>query len=328
MQAVENDPVETDSIFIRRCQDQGRLQTFTPAPLGEQRQRFMALVADMQRHGADYTSQLSMLTLAGLHRTGEQQESPHTLISDLLQRTDIRENKEEQLELWQSRLMLKLGEWFDHQQADIDTTLSHIASRQNALVQALREEEENPFSFTAELGESTRQPDALLRHRLKAWTRLWMHDQNQSLGILVTRHGLAMEQLTEVYEKISGQTAAPLVSLELPLKGEDEVQTSSSLIDAFPPLQEALLQLMQPLGTEQAANIAAQWGREQDAWQQLLNQQYPRAQAGRCRLDFYYFPGISARGLMMEGFGGGTRSDATNGTSGEQGCCVALLNMG
>ena len=65
MQAVENEPQENDSDFVRHCREQGRLQTFTPAPLGEQRLRFMALVEDMRRRGADYTVQLSMLTLAG-----------------------------------------------------------------------------------------------------------------------------------------------------------------------------------------------------------------------------------------------------------------------
>ena len=94
MQAVENDPRETDSVVVRQCQDQGRWRPITPAPLGEHRQRFMALVSDMRHHGADYTSQLSMLTLAGLHRGGDQRESTHSLISDLLQRTDIREKQE------------------------------------------------------------------------------------------------------------------------------------------------------------------------------------------------------------------------------------------
>lgn len=321
MQAVENEPLQTDSPFVRRCRDQGRWRAFTPVPLGEQRQRFMALVTDMRRHGADYTSQLSMLTLAGLSRGGGQRESTHSLISDLLQRTDIREKQEEQLQLWQSRLMLKLGEWHDLQRADIDTTLSHIASRQNDLLRELRDEHENPFSFTAELGESARESEDMLRHRLKAWTRLCMHDRSQPRGILVTRHGLAMELLQDVYEKISGQTANSLLSLDLPLRGDDESQIDAPLSNALPALQAMILTLMEPLGVEQATNIGAQWAHEQGAWQQLLDQHYPPEQTGRCRLECYFFPGISARRLMMEGLGG--RADKETKT--EPGCCIALL---
>jgi len=325
MQAVENEPLETEATFVHRCREKGRLRTFTPAPLGEQRQRFMALVTDMQRHGADYTSQLSMLTLAGLHRGGEQRESTHALISDLLQRTDIREKQEEQLQLWQSRLMLKLGEWFDLQQTEIDTTLSHIASRQNALLQELREEDENPFSFTAGLGESTHGSEDMLRHRLKAWTKLCMHDQDQPQGILVTRHDLAMELLQEVYEKLSGQTASALLDLELPLAGDDDTPTNAPLISGLPALQELLLKMMEPLAAEQATAIAAQWANDQDKWQRLLDQHFPPEQAGRCRLELYYFPGISARRLFMEGFGGGMQSGTYNVKNTDEGCCIALL---
>src|SRR5665647_2121596 len=68
LQAVEDEPLEKDlsTHFTEQLLQQGTLQLFTPVPLGEQRQRFLALTGDMQKRQDDYTSQLSMLTLAGL----------------------------------------------------------------------------------------------------------------------------------------------------------------------------------------------------------------------------------------------------------------------
>ncbi|MGE4558599.1 MAG: hypothetical protein AB7E77_00220 [Desulfobulbus sp.] len=325
MQAVENEPVETDSAFVRHCLDQGMLRTFTPVPLGDQRQRFLALIEDMRRHGADYTSQLSMLTLAGMQRDREQRESTHALMADLLQRTDIREKEEEQLQLWQSRLMLKLGEWYDLQQADIDSTLNHIASRQDALVQALREEEETTFSLPAGAGESSREPESLLRHRLKAWSRLCFHDQSQAPGILVTCHNMALELLQEVYEKLQGQPAQTLVSLDLPENSGDAPPTASPLCAQVPALRQAVADMMHPLAPEQAAAVAQQWNSIEEQWKQLLERQYPLEQTGRCRLELVYFPGISGRRLLLEGFAGGLRSGRPQETLAEQGCCLGLL---
>lgn len=325
MQAVENEPVETDSAFVRHCLDQGVLRTFTPVPLGEQRQRFLALIEDMRRHGADYTSQLSMLTLAGMQRDREQRESTHALMAGLLQRTDIREQEEEQLQLWQSRLMLKLGEWYDLQQADIDSTLDHIASRQEALLQALREEEETTFSLPAGTGESSPEPESLLRHRLKAWSRLCFHAQSEAPGILVTRHSMAMELLQEVYEKLHGQPAKILVSLDLPGNTGEAPPTAPPLCAQVPLLRQAVAGMMQPLAPEQAAAIAQQWDSMEEKWKQLLDRQYPLEQTGRCHLEMVYFPGISGRRLMLEGFAGGVRSGMPQKTAAEPGCCLGLL---
>lgn len=323
MQAVENEPIETDSVFVRHCLDQGRLQTFTPAPLGDQRQRFMALVEDMRRHGADYTSQLSMLTLADLHRGNEQRESRHTLMSDLLRRTDIREKEADQLQLWQSRLMLKLGEWYDLQQADIDNALDRIVSRQGALLQELREEEDNPFNLTANLGESSRETENLLRHRLRAWCRLCFHAQAEAPGMLVTRHDTAFDLLQEMYEKQHGQVAQTLVSMELAMG--DDLLAAVPLIEQIPALPGVIEQLLQPVAPEQATTIVRQWQAVQDTWEQLLAGEYPHA--GRCRLDLVYFTGISASRLMLEGFAGGMRTGGQEKNEAEQGCCLGVLRM-
>jgi hypothetical protein len=325
MQAVENESLATDSGYLSRCLEMGRLGSFTPAPLGPERDRFMALVEDMRRNGADYTTQLSMLTLAGLQRGGQQRESSGSLISDLLKRTDIRTEEVAQLQLWQSRLMLKLGEWFDAQQTDIGSALSHITTRQQDLFQELREEDELPFSQPSEAGQSSAESASMLKHRLKAWARLYFHDLEQTPRLLITRHALAMELLQEVYEKIRRQEASVLVSLPLPCLALRESPGAQPLLQKLPRLQAALSQLMAPLAPEAAATLADDWRQHQADWKELLEEEFPQHQAGRCQLEFIYFPNISAKRLMMEGFAAGKSDSGTGTTSQEQGCCLALL---
>jgi len=326
MQAVENESLAPDAGYLSRCLEMGRLGSFTPAPLGPERDRFMALVEDMRRNGADYTTQLSMLTLAGMQRGGQQRESSGSLISDLLKRTDIRTEEVTQLQLWQSRLMLKLGEWFDAQQTDIGNALSHITTRQQDLFQELREEDElPPFSQPSEAGQSSAESASMLKHRLKAWARLYFHDLEQTPRLLITRHDLAMELLQEVYEKIRRQEATALIRLQLPCLALRESPNAQPLLQKLPRLQATLSQLMTPLAPEAATTLADDWKKNQADWEGLLEQEFPQHQAGRCQLEFIYFPNISAKRLMMEGFTTGKSDPGTDTTSQEQGCCLALL---
>lgn len=326
MQAVENEPIETRSSFVERCISQGRLQALSPSPLSDdQRLRFMALVDDMRRHGADYISQLGMLTLAGLHRGSDQRESSRALVADLLQRTNIREREEEQLLLWQSRLVLKLGEWHDQQQSDIDSALHHIAARQDALLQELREEEDNPFSLTTELAESSREAETLLRQRLKAWCRLFWHGQVEAPGLLVTRHRTVMDLLHEVYEKQYRKPGDTVAILDLPCVTPDKTTCDGPLVGQFPELQQAVAHLSGPVSEDMAKDIRDQFIARTQEWQSLIAQRFPGGASNRCRLELVYFPEISCRRLLLEGFAGGVRSGNQENAEPEKGCCLGLL---
>lgn len=324
LQAVENEPLETDSVFVRQCLAQTQLAPFSPVPLGEQRQRFMALVEDIRRHGTDYMHQLSMLTLAGLNRD-DQQETTHSLMADLLRRTDIKEKKEENLLLWQSRLLLKLGEWHDQQQTEIDTALHHITARQDALLQALREEDEDtPFVLFTKGAEDSGETEILLRRRLKAWCRLCLHNQGQPPGIPVTRHAPVMELLQEMFEKHHQANTSTLAHLELPLTTTDTIQ-APPLIEQFPDLQQAIGALAAPLSLDQATSIKQIMTNTRAAWQHALETRYPADVVDHCRLAFVYFPGTRKSQLLLEGCTRGTRSESDKKNVSETGCCIALL---
>jgi hypothetical protein len=329
MQAIENEPPDqgTISLFVERCRQEGRLRELTPAPLGDQRERFLALVQDMRRRGSDYTSQLSMLTLAGLSRR-EQKESKQSILADLLKMTDIKEQEAQELMLWQSRLVLKLGEFFDAQQTTLNQALSNIASRQDALLAELREEEDDLFAGAESLGNANQETDGMLDHRLKAWSRLCLHDADQPQGVLVASRPSALDRLQEVYEKIRGRSPQLWASLELPTfaAAGDQTGAVAPLGEHCPTLGQALeaMTINQAHLTEEALQELVAAGAQQ--WVEYVKSR-PTARTGlRHVLELYRFPEISARGLLQEGFAGGGPSGRTDLYGPPSGCFVGLLS--
>ena len=332
MQAIENEPAQQGVApsFIEHSQQLGRLQRFTPVPLGDQRERFLALVHDMRQRGVDYTSQLSMLTLAGLNRR-DQPESKHSILSNLLQRSDIKEQEEAKLLLWQSRLILKLGEFFDEEQGELNKALREITNQQDTLLADLCEEEDNPFVLPAGMQNNGQETDGLLRHRLKAWSRLCFHDGNPAPGLLVTGHGAAMDLLQEVYEKLHRQSARLLVRLELPC-GTPPSGHNASLDEPLgqqcQSLHLALAALSTGVSSGQLKEGLEQLLKDgQTQWSQHLSRHFPSGQDKHCILDLFFFPEISTRQLCAESFGGGTLSGKQVAEEVATGCVVGLLRI-
>jgi hypothetical protein len=332
MQAVENEPAKQELApsFIEHCQQEGRLRRFTPVPLDDQRERFLALVHDMRRRGVDYTSQLSMLTLAGLNRR-DQPESKHSILSSLLQRSDIKEQEEAELLVWQSRLILQLGEFFDEEQGELNKALREITNQQDTLLADLCEEEDNPFVLPTGTQNTSQETDGLLRHRLKAWNRLCFHDGNPAPGLLVTSHGAVMDLLQEVYEKRHRQNARLLVRLELPCGtppsghslafNQPLGQQCHSLHPALAALSTGVSSVQLEEGVEQLLKDG------QAQWSQHLSSHFPSSQDKLGVLDLFLFPEISARQLCEESFGGGTLSSKQVAEEGATGCVVGLLKI-
>ena len=333
LQAVEDEPLGTGfpTPFIEQLLQQGTLQLFTPAPLGDQRERFLALTGDMQKRRDDYTSQLSMLTLAGLSRR-DQTETKNSILTNLLKIGNIdSRNEDEELLLWQSRLMLKLGEFFDAEQDELNEALHNITNRQDDLLAELREETDNPFSLTAGLQDSGHKADPILQHRLKAWSRLYFHGTPQSRPqVFITAHEAVLDTLQEVFEKNHRQNASQIASLELPARfshASPDAPAPEPLVSQCAGLQAALAALTttdtSPLPraetvTEHFAACAADWSH-------ILGTRYHTKQYGRCTLDLFLFPEISPRQLFLESFTGSRPAEHHKGLITCLGTVVGLL---
>lgn len=332
LQAVENDPAEQEvgSGFVEQCCQAGRLRSWIPAPLGEQRERFLALVNDMRRSGAEYISQLGMLALAGLHHD-HRSESKHAILA-ALQGQNNSEHEEREMLLWQSRLVLKLAELYDVQQAEINEALGRIAARQDTLLAELRDEEEDtPFSLTTSLHEIGQETDTTLLHRLKAWSRLCLHDPEQPQGLLVTSDQQVFALLQDTYEHGHHQSPRWSASLELPMHDGGSWKEKATIDEPCstlcPNLQQALRMLAPSSTTAPAPEETVKQLLTESAaqWTQCLDNRYPKNLVGRCTLDFYYFPDSSARHLLRDGFVEKRRSAGRVDGPSANGCFIGLL---
>ena len=332
LQAVEEEPLGTNlsTPLVEQLLQQGTLQLFTPAPLGDQRERFLALTGDMQKRRDDYTSQLSMLTLAGLSRR-EQTETKNSILTNLLKIGKIdNRNEEEELLIWQSRLMLKLGDFFDAEQAELNEALRTITSRQDDLLAELREETDNPFFLAAGLQDSSHQAGAILQHRLKAWSRLYFHAPPQAQPqVFITDNEAVLDTLQEVFEKNHRLNARKIASLELPAKRSSaaELPALAPLIHQCPSLQAAMAALttadaFTPHQVEALAELFSGCAIE---WSHCLDTHYSAGQYGRCTLDLFLFPETSSRQLFLEGFTGNSPLVDNKGLPIHSGTLVGLL---
>jgi len=279
----------------------------------------------MRRRGADYTSQLSMLTLAALNRR-DIPESNASIVSNLLQRSNIKEQEETELLLWQSRLILKLGEIFDSEQAELSAALREIADRQNTLLAELCEEESTPFVLPVTSQKTVQETNGMLHHRLRAWSRLCMHTGHRPSGILVTRHRAAMDLLQEVFEKRCRQSARRIVDLELPcpqVPPADDMLFGEGPELHCPSLRTGLAMLAADISNERLEDEALPLLHEGQAqWLQRLSECFPGRE--RCRLDLFFFPGVTTERLCAASFDGG-RFFQTLEEETALGCVVGLL---
>ncbi len=334
MQAVEHEPCnkEHSSLFIEQLLQQGLLQLITPVPLGKQRERFLALMEDMKRRGGDYTNQLSMLTLAGLTRRQEE-ETKNTILTSLLHSGNIENRKEEEdLLLWQSRLMLKLGEFFDADQADLEKALQNITNRQDDLLSELREDTDNPFPLPAGSLNLNSKAEGILPHRLKAWSRLYFQGSAPTQPqFFITFHHAVIDTLQEVFEKNHQQSARFITSVELPVAQKPTLPdspTSNLLLPQCPGLQRALTALT----TTNAfpSSLGEDWGQlfteSKEQWSHLLDSRYPPEQYDRCTLDLFLFPAISVQQLFAESFIGNRLSAALKDQPTSPGALIGFLN--
>ncbi|HEB49332.1 MAG TPA: hypothetical protein ENI89_01870 [Desulfobulbus sp.] len=282
---------------------------FAPAPLGENRERFLALIRDLRSRRDDYASQLGNLSLAGLGQPlPGRQETGSSIISSLLRSSGIEEKskQERELLLWQARLVLQLAEIYDEEQARVEQELEKISSLQDSLFAELREETGEDFPLTRKLHAISTLTDNQLSLRLKAWTRLYFlgtcEPDPPDLYVTTGRDGL--DRLEEQYERRTGSAPKQLGRIALPgrpLPAADPVEQRDRFRDQVRELLAGLTDLV----TEPAAAEAAARDRfpaDHSPWAETLEQVYPAPACGRRVLELVHFPDLSDRELFLETF--------------------------
>jgi hypothetical protein len=310
-QPVENDDSrETLSALCRVMVEQSHCQLQAPAPLGEQRERFLHLVRDIQERRDDYTAQLAHVSLASIPTGSKPRtESKSSILSTLLSGHGIDSAGQEQREklLWQARLIMKLAEQHDADQQKINADLAHIRERERKLFAGLVQENGSPFSLTGKLSSLVSGTENMQRFRLKAWARLFAFGSSSPAGdrFYVSSDPDAVDRLGEEHERRSGSRPPPFLTIALPARYPDE--------DRFPeqfhrfrrdeaPIRASLSALLEKPSMVSEEHQGRFQGQGSE-WSELLDRYFPAQECGRCNLVLHEFHQVQVRQLFLDSFG-------------------------
>ncbi len=297
--------------------EQGICQAHTPSPLGKDRERFLALLHDIETRKDSYTEQLSGITLANLSAKKDNSEKSHqTIMATLLdgqglsQQTVSDETLQEQL--WQARLVLSLAETLDKEEADLAMTLADIDSDELSLFQDLKgemdgetaDDEANPFADLQAIKAKMGQPrPGAMKKRFQAWKTLYASGTlPEDFWFAATTDEEAAELLSAEYETQSGRTTAPLLLLDLPghihleaKDNRDQIQqfrkeTKQLRADITSKLTEIVsmphMNLIDPIALLPDAGILAR------DWNEIIDYRFPAEKFGRRSLDLQLLANI------------------------------------
>lgn len=297
---------ESPDSFIKS----GLCQVDTPCPLGEDLDRFLMLVKDIESRKDDYAAQLSSLTLAGMSGTpGSSDDSERSIISELLTPTDVSAEEAQQdaeAKLWQARLVLSIGEILDREEEEIAKNLSVLDDDTSGLFNALKgemdeDDEDNPF---AELNQLKSNFNAVhsgnIANKLKAWATLFEKSKLQDADLFVTTSPDVIDILSESYDALVEKSPTQYTGLEIPgLIGWSEeealeevkefTRTSTSLLNQLASQVKGIMQ--GEADSEQFQELTSDWSKK-------LEEQFPEDTQGRSNVTLYLYEGCDVLTLL------------------------------
>ncbi len=191
---------------------------YTPAPLGDDLERFGQLLAELKgNEAAFYQGQLSTLALEYMEHRDPQ--TVRDIISTLQTpgtppATGPTTSKDRE-ELWQARLLLKLAEILRQEEKELSEGLSMLAERQEELFEELKGEEELQDLFDALAPTPSAHFPVRVESLIKAWGRLLLAGDHQPWFVNCFSPEAA-EPFFEANEHLSGQRPVRLLRLPLP----------------------------------------------------------------------------------------------------------------
>ncbi len=301
----------TDS-FIKA----GLCQTHTPSPLGNDLERFTRLVSDIKNRKDDYASQLTTLTLSAMSNYSQKSgDSRQEIISSLLRSGQFFPDKQEEqknLEIWQARLVLAIGEIIDHEEEGIARQLAIIKDNEFELFRALQGEDEdfekdNPFEELSLIRSNMNPPAAFnMIKRFLSWKRLYREGDIPTCALLLTASKDCADNLLESFDTENDGPAIYLGQLLLPaVIGRQETDAIRQIQsyqeqnrDIIKGITEKLLYLNScedPALENNSGSILSSFNKP---WEKALESHFPENTFGRIPLSFYCFSNTSCSTLL------------------------------
>jgi hypothetical protein len=294
---VEDDQQKTETFITKNF-----YRYHTPHPLGEDRQRFLYLINDIQNRKDDYAAQLSHLTLASMsekQNTGE--SSKHQIVSSLLGRPQNggkSENIGRDDLLWQARLVLKIAEVLDREEEEVARSLAFLEESETDLFDKLKGEDDDDQDI-ADLYDDLKNVRAKLgrprsesiKKRLKAWFRFIEDAELPDCSIWSTSRQETTDILFENHEKKHGEQPEHLASLELPAVIDHTGKNLLTEIEHFHRVAQEQLPFIIHIISDSKGNLEddKSFIEARKQWQKQLDIAYPKEKAGRVTVSFHLF---------------------------------------
>ena len=298
--------------------DQGLCQGYTPAPLGEDRARFMRLIQDISQRKDDYAAQLSALTVAAMSQKSPKStsESRSEIVSSLLGGADIStENDRKILELWQARFVLKIAEVLDREEEELMQSLQQLDSRELEMFRSLQgdaiSDEDDPFSTIEKIATQrvSARPQEM-RQRFNAWISLFTNKPLQNVPCWLASSPDAADQIFTRYEKRHGTIAIPILKIKIPAKMSESVDYVVEHIKQFHEKAENTHQSI--INDLRSIANAQEYQTKSDdyllpgtydyggLWNSLVDEYFPELSYGRSAITFYLLPECNIDKLLFQ----------------------------
>jgi hypothetical protein len=287
----------------------GLCQIHNPAPLGEDRERFLRLIEDIGNRKDDYAAQLSALTVAAMSASDAETsgEKRYQIVSSMLGKpaASLKDESKPQLELWQSRLVLAISEILKKEEEELRQELQLLDAQEMEMFKSLQgdaaPDESDPFSEVQRISAQLKsaRPRAM-KMRFRSWLSLMRAGTMPTTSLLLASSVDAGDQLVIEYEKRHDGSVRPILELNLPERIEAGPVHVISQIQRF---HEQSLEVRKAIYSDLDALITRDFPSSDSAdmllptgpdylssWNELVDNHFPQGSHGAASLLFYLLP--------------------------------------
>jgi hypothetical protein len=308
LQPVEPGPDKNTDAENDHFYRHGLWRAHVSAPLGGNRSHFLHLMDDIRTRKEYYLEKLSALTIdlrstsASTAHLKEQQE----LVASLLVEHGVPEKDiKEQLQLWQSRLILSIAEIQSDEEDALQEEIAYFDDEEIAVLRSLKNKNASDVEALIKeidgekkLGTRFRQDNII--KCFDAWLYLMHQKPLPAVKLWLASTRTAAEQILLKYEAATGNHAVPVFKLALPATISASSKYVIEQVEAFHrattfihrglvtdfirltttiPYEADSPDDLLPYGTDWA-----------DRWETILYDSFPAAQEGRTNITFYLLP--------------------------------------
>ncbi len=318
LQPVESDPEkppeDEHDIFMKS----GLCQVHTPSPLGENRDKFLRLIHDIQHRKDDYAAQLSSLTIAAMSQKSSKSddEKRHQIVSSLLNSTSVepQNTDESELDLWQARLVLAIAEILRQEEEELRQNLQILDEREMEMFRSLQgdgdSKEQNPLAELEQIAarlENARPRE--MKMRFSSWRKLMASAPIPDVSLWLASSEDGADQLVNEFDRVSSRTPVPILQLDLPDRIEaspryvaeqildfqkDSDEIKQTILDDLARL--SLSEFDSPTSTDDLLPGSHDYV---STWNDQVAKHFPASSHGKASLVFYLLPGFPIKNLLF-----------------------------